>query len=77
MFIIHKHGFYYSFLKAVAELQFFIKDFMRRLKIFIVLVLFLPNLECGDSMCRNYVVLSVTLFVAIFVLNKKLAQPNP
>lgn len=62
-----------SFLKAVAELQ----GFYGRLKTFIALVLFLPNLECGDSLCRNCVVLSVTVFAAIFLLNKKLAQPKP
>lgn len=66
-----------SFLETVAELQFFIKDFMRRLKIFIVLVLFLPNLECGVSLCRRFVVLSVILFAIIFLFNKKLAQPKP
>lgn len=65
MFIIHKHGFYFSFpLKSIAELQFLIKDFMWRLKIFIVLVF--PNLECGIPCAGSYVVLSVLLFTIIF-----------
>lgn len=80
MFIIHKHGFYLaSLLKSIAELQFLIKDFMRRLKIFIVLVLFFPRLECGDSLCRHYVFLSVILFAIIFLFNicDELAHPKP
>lgn len=52
---------------------------MRRLKIFVVLVLFFPNLECGDSLCRCYVVLSVILFAIIFLFNiyDELAHPKP
>lgn len=52
---------------------------MRRLNIFVGLVLFFPNLECGDSLCRCYVVLSVILFAIIFLFNiyDELAHPKP
>lgn len=66
-----------SLLKSIAELQFLIKDFMRRLKIFTVLVSFFPNLECGDSLCRHYTV-SVMLFAVVFLFSiYLLAYPKP
>lgn len=68
-----------SLLKSIAELQFLIKDFMRRLKIFIVSVLFFPNLESGDSLCGCYVVLSLILFAILFLFKiyDELAHPKP
>lgn len=79
VFIIHKHGFYFSFpLKSIAELQFLIKDFMWRLKIFIVLVF--PNLECGDSLCRQLCcsfcsVIYYYFFLLVFMMTWLIQNP--
>lgn len=55
-----------SHLKSIAELQFLIKDFMRTLKIFIVLVF--PFQNVGIPCAGSWAVLSVLVFAIIFFL---------
>lgn len=69
-----------SHLKSIAELQFLIKDF-ERLKIFIVLVF--AKLECGDSLCRHFVVLFIYIYIKfaitfflIFIMSWQIQNPE-
>lgn len=67
-----------SHLESIAELRFLIKDF-ERLKIFIVLVF--AKLECGDSLCRHFVVLFIYIYKIcyyfLFDIYYELADPKP
>lgn len=68
-----------SLLKSIAELQFLIRDFLRTLKIFIVFVF--PNLECGDSLCRQLscsfcCVTCYYIFFFIFMMSWLIQKPR-